>query len=138
VSGNPWTVPVLQRALPLPRPLPRLHDVAGEAPPRHVLYGPNVGPLLGSNTDGGGQAESAIRTIYDAWDPPRHLVARVCDAMAREGELAALRTLVEGGCGNHMDGDTLAEAVEGGSVECVRWVHNRPLSLPCVCQTLGQ
>jgi hypothetical protein len=53
----------------------------------------------------------------------RQWVGGVCDEMAYWGNLVALRTLVEGGCAEHMNGRTLTAAVQGGSRECVRYGH---------------
>jgi hypothetical protein len=53
----------------------------------------------------------------------RQWVGGVCDEMAYWGNLGALRTLVEGGCAEQMNGRTLTAAVQGGSRECVRYVY---------------
>ncbi len=53
----------------------------------------------------------------------RQWVGGVCDDMAYWWNLRALRTLVEGGCAEQMNGRTLTAGVQGGSRECVRYVY---------------
>ncbi len=115
---NPWTV-----ELPAKIPPPGAADAA--SPPRwYQMRVPDVSVNRGTEAVPPSTAQTGV-----------HLVARVCNAMAQGGDLTALRTLVEGGCANHMDAHTFEEAVEGGSVECVRYALGRHLSDSSVSQT---
>ncbi len=109
LPGNPWTIQLPAKTLPAK---------AEDTPPAEKSW--EVSQMPGYSMNGASEAERQAHVKQPSNPYMRHLVARVCDAMAHGGELMALRTLVEGGCANHMDGTTLAEGVKGGSMDCVR------------------
>jgi hypothetical protein len=112
LPANPWTAELPAKIGPPPQ-IP-----VGDAPLR--LYGQYMshpGGDMVTETE----AERPSNILYSC-NFGRPLVAQVCDAMARGGELTALRTLAEGGCVKHMDDITLLEAMKGGSMDCVRYV----------------
>jgi hypothetical protein len=59
--------------------------------------------------------------------PRQSGVPRVCNAMAEQGELIALQTLVQGGCAKYMDWKTLWAACRGRSRETIGYTaHPAP------------
>ncbi len=85
-----------------------------------------LAPLLDSNM--GAHGHPCDRGFPSLCDPPRSRtrarlrVAGVCDRLALQGDLTALRMMAQAGCDQYFDKFTAVTASKSTSAECVRYV----------------